>query len=667
MKLPLIPTFFFNIQRLDWMHTYTKYLGSSLSDFTNQTHDYHSEERRAPEPVDRLLGHVVLCTGSRIEISTSVGPDDIAVATGWSVGRLVTIVVDHNRVVALVSSMETPNSNWDTNGPNTLQITAELVGEVRQHETHTSFSTGITRYPHLGAVAHDIRAEDLKLIYDAGTENPVVIGKLSQNQDMDATICIPSMLSRHFALVGTTGVGKSTALSLLVNKAIQSDPQLRVLILDLHDEFASAFNGISVAIGPDTLDLPFWLFKFEEFAEVVFRGQPKVTNEMNALRDLIGEAKRAFKGDSSHGLSRKRENKSFTADTPVPYRIADLLARLDDRIGRLDGKSDKPHLMSLKIRIQSAISNPRYGFMFSSSTISDTIMQTIGTIFRIPADGKPLTTLQLAGIPSEVVDSVASVLCRMAFEIALWSEGAVKILVVCEEAHRYISSDPTVGFLPTRQAISRIAKEGRKYGVSLGIITQRPGELDPTILSQCSTVFAMRLANDRDQEIIRSALPNSSSSTTSFLASIGNGEAIAFGEAVTIPMRMMFERIPQSELPSTAGISENIVSSLNLSSIVEKMRSTEGGKKSADDLDFVSMDGLADAPTNSIADTQFRSARLASEKKDAAQPANRLRKLVAPASAPADSSFVKSVAEKPSGSDDLQREMSELRARLLGK
>jgi DNA helicase HerA-like ATPase len=105
------------------------------------------------------------------------------------------------------------------------------------------------------------------------------------------------------------------------------------------------------------------------------------------------------------------------------------------------------------------------------------------------------------------------------------------------------------GFFPTRQAISRIAKEGRKYGVSLGVITQRPGELDPTILSQCSTVFAMRLSNDRDQDIIRSAIPDSSASTMSFLSSIGNGEAIAFGEAVAVPMRMVFERVSEDILP----------------------------------------------------------------------------------------------------------------------
>jgi hypothetical protein len=168
----------------------------------------------------------------------------------------------------------------------------------------------------------------------------------------------------------------------------------------------------------------------------------------------------------------------------------------------------------------------------------------------------------------------------MAFELALWSDGAIHMLVVCEEAHRYIPADPNLGFFPTRQAIARIAKEGRKYGVSLGIITQRPGELDQTILSQCSTLFAMRLANDRDQEIIRSAIPNSSISTTSFLSSIGNGEAIAFGEAIAVPMRMRFSQVERHLLPKASGsvtkTSEDSPDTVDLRTIVGRMRSISG-------------------------------------------------------------------------------------------
>jgi hypothetical protein len=173
----------------------------------------------------------------------------------------------------------------------------------------------------------------------------------------------------------------------------------------------------------------------------------------------------------------------------------------------------------------------------------------------------------------------------MAFEVALWSKGAIQILVVCEEAHRYVPADPNLGFFPTRQAIARIAKEGRKYGCSLGIITQRPNELDQTILSQCSTVFALRLSNDRDQEIIAKALPNSSASALSFISSLANGEAIAFGEAVPVPMRLRFNRVKESLLPSAHGAEVNSSNfdpgSINLSTIIDRMR-TSGGPDISD-------------------------------------------------------------------------------------
>lgn len=389
------------------------------------------------------------------------------------------------------------------------------------------------------------------------------------------------MLSKHFAVVGSTGVGKSTAVSLLLHKAIAADPKLRVLILDPHNEFAAAFPQHAVTIDTDTLDLPFWLMRLEEFAEVVFRGRPPVPEELDMLRDILPEAKRAFRGSDNSLVRRTTEKSSITADTPVPYRMADLLALIDERIGRLEGRSEKPFLRSLKMRIIAAINDPRYHFMFSNNTITDTITDTIAQIFRIPGENRPICAFQLAGIPSEVVNSVASVLCRMAFEVALWSEGAIHMLVVCEEAHRYIPSDPSLGFVPTRQAIARIAKEGRKYGVSLGIITQRPGELDQTILSQCSTLFAMRLANDRDQEIIRSAIPNSSISTTSFISSIGNGEAIAFGEAISVPMRMRFSRVEENLLPKASNAnskqSEEDPDTVDLRKIVTRMRAVTVG------------------------------------------------------------------------------------------
>ena len=543
------------------------------------------DRRAAGDPRERLLGRVVACNGARATISAVAENGGVALAELWSVGRLISIQVRESRIVALVYSMTNPAKNWHDESDNILHFEVELVGEIRSDEQNRSiFSAGISNYPYLGAIAHRIRAADLAAIYDTGRTNAVSIGRLTQDETMDATIDIPSLLNRHFAVVGTTGAGKSTAVALLLAKAIAACPDLRVIILDPHNEFAAAFPETAIVVETDTLDLPFWLFKLDEFVEVIFRGRPGIAEEIDVLRDLIPDAKRAFRGTADSTLfKRGPDRSSLTADTPVPYRMADLLALIDERIGRLEGRTEKPHLRALKVRILSAINDPRFHFMFSNNTINDTLTDTIAHVFRIPGDGRPISCFQLAGIPSEVVNSVASVLCRLAFEIALWSNGGARILVLCEEAHRYVPADPTLGFMPTRQAISRIAKEGRKYGVSLGVVTQRPGELDPTILSQCSTVFAMRLANDRDQEIIRSAIADSSSSTTSFLSSIGNGEAIAFGEAVAVPMRMMFERIPEHRLPRANGVRDGLSDGkpVDLRAIVQKMRNASALEMSA--------------------------------------------------------------------------------------
>ena len=582
------------------------------SDFQSSIVAGEQERRDDIAAGNRLLGRVVACSGSRATISAVAEGGQTALTELWAVGRLISISVGRNRVVALVYSMSTAQQNWVEDQDTVFRIDVELLGEVHvSADGREEFSAGITTYPHLGAIAHRIRTSDLAKIYDTGKNDVCIIGKLTQDESIDATIHVPSMLEKHFAIVGTTGVGKSTSVTLLLHKAIQSDPKLRVLILDPHNEFAAAFGDLALVIDTDTLDLPFWLFKLEEFAEVVFRGRPPLVEEMDILRDLIPEAKRAFRGSVENGLVRRSSEKSsMTADTPVPFRMADLLALIDERIGRLEGRAEKPHLRSLKVKIMSAINDPRYHFMFSSNTITDTILDTIARIFRIPGDGKPVTTFQLAGIPSEVVNSVASVLCRMAFEIGLWSNGGVHMLVVCEEAHRYVPADPKLGFAPTRQAIARIAKEGRKYGVSLGIITQRPGELDPTILSQCSTVFAMRLANDHDQEIIRSAIPNSSSSTTSFISSIGNGEAIAFGEAVAVPMRMRFSRVETRRLPKANGTtikaSDDTPQSVDLRSIVSRMRAVSGPDISNFQNSYLTLQGQSAAVTTGYEDAPYK-------------------------------------------------------------
>ena len=163
--------------------------------------------------------------------------------------------------------------------------------------------------------------------------------------------------------------------------------------------------------------------------------------------------------------------------------------------------------------------------------------------------GKPIAVFDLSRIPSEVLNVVVAVICRIAFDFSTCVGQRLPLLLVCEEAHRYAPQDTGLGFEPAKRALSRIAKEGRKYGISLGVVSQRPSELASTILSQCSTVFAFRMSNERDQEIIQATLSEASLALFAALPFLGNMEAIAIGEGVPVPMRLIFETLPGAKQP----------------------------------------------------------------------------------------------------------------------
>ena len=501
----------------------------------------------------RTVGYVVTCDNGRATIAADVDPNIEYMKNYWAVGQVISIKVAGNRVIAQTIKVNTEQNSWEAGGRNRLLITVELIGEVQQNGSNASFTTGISNFPHMGCEAHRIRSADLAAIYQNSASNVIEVGHLTQDASIPAKIDVDKLLSRHFAIVGSTGVGKSTAISLVLRKVIEARPEIRVLVVDPHNEYSTAFNGSAVVITANELKLPFWMFEFEEFAEVIFRGQEGLDKEREMLRDMIVLAKERYQEGDKGGsaiIKRSTNTSMINANTPVPYRIVDLVKGIDERLGLLDGKHDKPWLKSLKDRIESIATDTRFRFMFDPAYAGGDRMQDIlSFIFRIPNKPTPISVLEMSGLPSEVVNSVVSVVCRLAFDMGLNSDGGIQTLVVCEEAHRYIPADTKNAFWPTRQSIGRIAKEGRKYGVYLGIVTQRPSEVDATILSQCNTFFAMRLSNHRDQEIIAEAFNSGASSTISFLPLIANREAIAFGEALYTPMRLTFQAVREEILP----------------------------------------------------------------------------------------------------------------------
>jgi len=303
------------------------------------------------------------------------------------------------------------------------------------------------------------------------------------------------------------------------------------------------------------LKLPFWLFTFEELLEVIYGGRPGSDEEVEILAELIPLAKGLYYRSQSTQppIDRPTDPKStgYTVDTPVPYWPQDLFALIEEQMGKLDSsRSSRAHYRRLITRIEAVSNDPRYAFMFANANVGgDTMAEVLCHLFRLQPDGKPMTVMQLAGIPAEVQDVVVSVLCRMAFDFGLWSHGAIEQLLICEEAHRYVSADRSIGFQPTRRVLSRIAKEGRTHGIFLGLVTQRPAEVDETIISQCSTLFAMRMANERDQRLVQAAASDAAANLLRFLPSLGVREALAFGAGMVLPTRFTFHRLPDHLIP----------------------------------------------------------------------------------------------------------------------
>jgi DNA helicase HerA-like ATPase len=506
------------------------------------------------------LPSVISVSGSQATVGLPPGSLDATDARA-TVGKFLALQSGSSVLIGMVTevTIEAPTTAREFGYIATAAI--DLMGEIRVGvDGQRFFQRGVTEYPAIGDPADLLGNSELRLIYDTAGPGAINLGSLQQDPSIQAFVNVNEMLCKHFAVLGTTGVGKSSGVALILQKVLESRPDLRVLLLDGHNEYGRCFGDKAVVLNPRNLKLPFWLFNFEETIDVIFGGRPGIDEEVEILADVIVAAKSNYTqyraGADRTGLKRLDSRATgYTIDTPVPYRLQDLVALIDERMGKLENRSSRMHYHRLITRIETVRNDPRYAFMFDNANVGgDTMADVLRQLFRIPPAGKPMTIMQLAGFPAEVVDSVVSVLGRMAFDFGLWSDGAVPLLFVCEEAHRYASADRSIGFGPTRKAISRIAKEGRKYGVFLGLVTQRPAELDATIISQCSTLFVMRMANERDQTLVRSAVSDAAANLLSFVPSLGTREVLAFGEGVALPTRLKFSEVPEQLLPRSEAV-----------------------------------------------------------------------------------------------------------------
>ena len=514
------------------------------------------------------MGRIVAVTGGHaiILLDATDGFFDENVK-GAEIGTLMKVETPTSITLALVSALSSPTPTHNSSEQELRIVEVEFIGELPKDEKGQpkSFRRGVSNYPSLGDLVYKANRTELAMAYACDAETAVRVGYIQQDPTIPAMIKIDEMLGKHFAILGTTGTGKSCTVALILRRILEKNPQAHILLLDVHREYAQSFKGMSEIITPDNMALPFWLLNFDEAVEILIGQQNNRDADIEVLREIIPIAKARYMGNQrrdKNGTARTRDalvENNIGVDTPIPYRTSDLTGVLEEYIGKLELRGELAPYKRIKARIEAVSRDPRYAFMFGSLTVQDNMAQVLARLFRIPVNGKPIAILELGGLPSEIINVVVSVLARLAFDFGVWSAGKVPITFVCEEAHRYVPNDKSTGFEPTKRAISRIAKEGRKYGVSLCIVSQRPAELDPTILSQCNTIFSMRLTNERDQDILRAGISDAAASLLEFMSTMGAGEAITFGEGVALPTRVKFDLLPANELPrsNTASFTKN--------------------------------------------------------------------------------------------------------------
>jgi uncharacterized protein len=503
------------------------------------------------------IGRIVAVTGAHAVILIDGGIDGDARARTPEIGTLLRVDTPRTISLCIVSALSSPMPSHVAEEPETRIVEVEFLGEMPKDERGEPlhFRRGVSCYPSLGDVVHRASKHELEKAYAYDTDTAIRIGRITQDEAIPAMVKIDDLLGKHFAILGTTGTGKSCTMALLLRRILEKNPQGHVLLLDVHHEYAHAFQDIAEIISPANMNLPFWLLNFEEIVEILVGQQTNRETDVELLRELIPMAKLRYLNNQRRersALQRGRElvdSSLIGVDTPVPYRSSDLIGIIDEHMGKLELRGELAPYKRLKARLEAINRDSRYAFMFGSLTVQDTMSQVLARLFRIPVNSKPIAILELGRLPSEIINVVVSVLARLAFDFGVWSAGRIPITFVCEEAHRYVPVDKTLGFEPTKRAISRIAKEGRKYGISLCIVSQRPSELDATILSQCNTIFAMRLVNERDQDILRAGISDAASSLLDFMPTMGTGEAITFGEGVALPTRIKFDALPAEQWP----------------------------------------------------------------------------------------------------------------------
>lgn len=461
-------------------------------------------------------------------------------------------------------------------------MTIVLFGE----STGGQFERGVGQYPTVGDEVHFVTSADLAVIYGrAPSASGLTIGNVASTSGIPATLDLDRFLSRHSAIVGSTGAGKSNLVSVILEELASAEfPSARVLVIDPHGEYTGVATGRSVVFrvtpgeGEQSLVVPYWALPFDELLSITFGGMSP-TNEA-VIREMVQDMKRA----AAVHLTNPPPEQAITADSPIPFSIRQLWFDLHDfehRTFRTEGgqrvpteveqagdpqqlisnvypihapgakepyKNPSPRGIGKQLELaRSRLTDARYAFLFDPAggfdpDLAGKVNADIdGLVASWVGHDKPLTILDVSELPSDVASDVVGLLLRIVYDTLFWagslgiSGKAQPLLIVVDEAHRFLAEG---GDSSCHRILMRVAKEGRKYGVGLAVVTQRPSEVDATVLSQCGTMIALRTTNPGDRGRVAAAFPDDLGGLVDLLPSLRTGEGLFVGEAMFVPSRV---------------------------------------------------------------------------------------------------------------------------------
>ena len=454
------------------------------------------------------------------------------------------------------------------------------------------FERGVTQYPTTGAEVHAIGSADIARMFDRFQSKGLAVGTLSSHPSLKVYLDPTNLFGRHAAILGQTGSGKSWTVAAIVQKTVAVMPKAHIIILDLHGEYCwkredgnrhYAFSESIVRhLDARDLEIPYWLMTYAELCDLLIEhSEREATNQTAFFRDclLAGRKSENVSASPTLGLSR------VTVDTPIYFSLDDLLKKVHDKNVERVGNRQGPMFGNFDrflMRIESKLNDQRYDFLLkpkkrnTSVSLSSLLRDFVG----LGEPKRAVTVIDLSSVPFDVRPTVAAQIGRLAFEFNYWNPKyrEFPILLVCEEAHAYIPRASESQFSASRKSMERIAKEGRKYGVGLTVVSQRPHEVSETVLAQCGTFICLRITNPNDQGYVRSLVPESEGDLVSVLAGLGRGEALVLGEAVPLPTRLQFEKpepTPNSDDVDFYDKWRNGPEDLDVDAIVKRWRSQE--------------------------------------------------------------------------------------------